>query len=109
MAEDFSIEREVLDKGVVRLILSRAPVNALSSVFLDAFGAVLDELSADSSCRAILITSPFKVLSAGLDLKEASAFQYITDGWRSVAFIGGLDGAGASGSLQYRSGASWER
>lgn len=74
MAEDFSIEREVLDKGVVRLILSRAPVNALSSVFLDAFGAVLDELSADSSCRAILITSPFKVLSAGLDLKEASAF-----------------------------------
>jgi enoyl-CoA hydratase/carnithine racemase len=74
MAKDFSIEREALDGGVTRLTLSRAPVNALSAGFLDAFGDTVDDLVADETCRAILITSPFKVLSAGLDLKEARDF-----------------------------------
>lgn len=74
MSSDFAIETETLDGGVVRLTLSRAPVNALSAEFLDAFGALIEDLGQDASCKSILITSPFKVLSAGLDLKEARDF-----------------------------------
>ncbi|MFV1593202.1 enoyl-CoA hydratase/isomerase family protein [Phaeobacter sp. JH20_36] len=60
--------------GVVELKLSRAPVNALSPEFLMDFANVIKEFGEDSSVRAILLTSAFKVFSAGLDLKAAKDF-----------------------------------
>jgi enoyl-CoA hydratase/carnithine racemase len=63
-----------LDDGITQVTLDRAPVNALSSPFLDEFEASLVELAGDPAVRGIVITSPYKVFSAGLDLKEARTF-----------------------------------
>nr|WP_323776842.1 enoyl-CoA hydratase/isomerase family protein [Amylibacter sp.] len=60
--------------GVARLMLHRAPVNALNPAFLDALGVEYDRLGADSSVRAVVLGSDLKVLSGGLDLKEAQGF-----------------------------------
>lgn len=60
--------------GLAELVLNRAPVNALSAPFLTAFAATIAKLEQDDTVRAIVLTSPFKVLSAGLDLKEAQHF-----------------------------------
>lgn len=62
------------DDGVVELSLQRAPVNALSSEFLMQFGRALDEMATDGAVRALVLSSPYKVFSAGLDLKEAQDF-----------------------------------
>jgi len=62
------------DHGVIELQLGRAPVNALSPEFLMDFAALMDRLGADDDVRAIVLTSRFKVFSAGLDLKEAQGF-----------------------------------
>lgn len=67
------IRREHAD-GVVELCLNRAPVNALSADFLMDLAATVDDLAGDDSTRAIVLTSDFKVFSAGLDLKEAQGF-----------------------------------
>lgn len=60
--------------GVICLTLNHAPVNALSAQGLDGFGATIRTLEADDTVRAIVITSRFKVFSAGLNLKEAQDF-----------------------------------
>ena len=60
--------------GITLMTLNRAPVNAMSAAFLDQIEARLNQLEADNSVRAVVIGSAFKVLSAGLDLKEAQAF-----------------------------------
>lgn len=60
--------------GITTLVLNRAPVNALSAGLLQAVAERLDELADDNSVRAVILASPFKVFSAGLDLKEAQAF-----------------------------------
>ncbi|MBO9449693.1 enoyl-CoA hydratase/isomerase family protein [Tropicibacter sp. R16_0] len=62
------------DGGIVEIGLNRAPVNALSPEFLFDFKDLLDGLAIESEVRAIVLTSPFKVFSAGLDLKEAQEF-----------------------------------
>jgi len=69
-----SLIRENLDDGVVRLILNRAPVNALSAEFLMTFAKILDDLEKEPGVKAVIISSAFKVFSAGLDLKEAQQF-----------------------------------
>ncbi|WP_146345594.1 enoyl-CoA hydratase/isomerase family protein [Phaeobacter marinintestinus] len=73
MGEEFLIRKDHGD-GVAGIVLNRAPVNALSPGFLAEFGTMIDELTADDSVGSILISSDFKVLSAGLDLKEAQGF-----------------------------------
>ena len=60
--------------GVVCLTLNRSPVNALSADGLLRFAARIKALEADDDVRAIVIASPFKVFSAGLNLKEAQHF-----------------------------------
>ncbi|WP_171176549.1 enoyl-CoA hydratase/isomerase family protein [Ruegeria sp. HKCCD8929] len=60
--------------GIVELGLNRAPVNALSAEFLMDFAARMEAMAQDPEVRAIVLTSPFKVFSAGLDLKEAQDF-----------------------------------
>lgn len=62
------------DDGVVEIRLDRPPVNALSAAFLSDFGQLVDRLGTDEGVRAIVLSSDFKVFSAGLDLKEAQNF-----------------------------------
>lgn len=69
-----SLEIADLGGGVSELRLCRAPVNALTPGFLAEVAAALDGLEADPGVRAVLLSSPFKVFSAGLDLKEAQHF-----------------------------------
>ena len=85
------IETDIRD-GVATLTLGRAPVNALSSAFLDEFGDAIDTLSADDAVQAIILRSPFKVFSAGLDLKEAQGFSLA----EQQAAVDGFNGAYAA-------------
>jgi enoyl-CoA hydratase/carnithine racemase len=74
MAEHDNLSTRDLGDGIVELQLGRGPVNALSADFLMAFADLITELGQDEDVRAIILTSPFKVFSAGLDLKEAQGF-----------------------------------
>ncbi|WP_420010643.1 enoyl-CoA hydratase/isomerase family protein [Tateyamaria sp.] len=74
MASENWLIRTDHNHGVVELQLARGPVNALCPEFLMDFAAEIEELGADDAVRAIVITSAFKVFSAGLDLKEAQEF-----------------------------------
>ncbi|WP_164658996.1 enoyl-CoA hydratase/isomerase family protein [Tropicibacter sp. Alg240-R139] len=101
------------DDGVIEIGLNRAPVNALSPDFLFDFKDLLDELSVDPEVRAIVLTSSFKVYSAGLDLKEAQEFnldqQYAIVEGLNVGFLSlfanpkpvvcSVDGAAIAGGL----------
>jgi enoyl-CoA hydratase len=60
--------------GIVEIGLNRAPVNALSTEFLMEFAGLLDDLADDPTARALVLSSKFKVFSAGIDLKEAINF-----------------------------------
>lgn len=60
--------------GVSVLCLRRAPVNALNPAFMDQISRDLDAMASDSSVRALVLASPFKVFSAGLDLREMSEY-----------------------------------
>lgn len=62
------------EDGVVRISLHRDPVNALCPAFLMDFAELLDGVEKDCDVRAVVIDSPFKVFSAGLDLKEAQTY-----------------------------------
>lgn len=68
------LEHRIDQHGIAVVTLARAPVNALSHGFLMEFAALIDALAEDSQVRGIVITSAFGVYSAGLDLKEAQAF-----------------------------------
>jgi enoyl-CoA hydratase len=59
--------------GIARLVLNRAPVNALTADFLDAVAVALADLVHDTDTRAIIVGSAFRTYSAGLDLKAAQA------------------------------------
>ena len=74
MKESESLSTRDLGDGIVELQLGRAPVNALSAEFLMEFADLVTRLGNDDAVRAIILTSPFKVFSAGLDLKEAQGF-----------------------------------
>ena len=63
-----------MGRGIARLMLHRAPVNALTPEFLDALCDEYDRLRADVCVRAVVLGSDLKVLSAGLDLKQAQGF-----------------------------------
>lgn len=68
------IECERLEGGIVRLTLNRGPVNALSADGLMNMATILDDLAGDNTVKAVVLSSAFKVFSAGLDLKEAQKF-----------------------------------
>jgi enoyl-CoA hydratase/carnithine racemase len=72
MSTDFTIE--ALGGGITRLMLNRAPVNALTPAFLDALSDFYDSVAIDNSVKAIIIASGQKVFSGGLDLKAAQGF-----------------------------------
>ncbi len=66
--------RKDYGEGIAGLELNRGPVNALSPDFLMGFADMLHDMAADDSVRALVLSSPLKVFSAGLDLKEAQDF-----------------------------------
>jgi len=114
------IETDIRD-GVATLTLRRDPVNALSGAFLDEFGDAIDTLSGDDAVQAIILRSPFKVFSAGLDLKEAQGFDIAAQNdivrALDVNFlklfacpkptIAAINGAAIAGGLFFVLGADW--
>lgn len=73
--------------GVVEMSLNAAPVNALTPETLMGYRDVIQALGADNDVRAILLTSPLKVFSAGLNLKAAQSF----DDAAQIAIVNGLN------------------
>ncbi len=72
MSDNFSCEN--VEEGIAVLSLNRAPVNALNPGFLKELESKLTDIDADSSIRAVVLTSGLKVFSAGMNLKEAIEF-----------------------------------
>ncbi len=68
------LEEEDLGEGVRVLRLNRPPASALNTPFLLSIEQRLKELSHMDDLRALILTVTGKVLSAGLDLKEAVEF-----------------------------------
>ena len=74
MSDSSWLNRIDHEGGVVELSLNSGPVNALTPGSLFGLRDCIDQLSNDQSVRAIVLSSPLKVLSAGLNLKEARRF-----------------------------------
>lgn len=74
MADSRWITRINHENGVVELSLNSPPVNALTPEALMGYRDVFLDLGADDAVRAIVLSSPLKVLSAGLNLKAAQGF-----------------------------------
>jgi enoyl-CoA hydratase/carnithine racemase len=67
----------------MRLTLSNPPANALSEATIDALTSALDEASADSAVRVVVIAAEGKIFSGGHDLKEMTARRGDADGGQS--------------------------
>lgn len=74
MAEHSNLATRDLGDGIFELQLGQAPVNALSADYLMGFAAEINAMVRNDDVRSIILTSPFKVFSAGLDLKAAKDF-----------------------------------
>ena len=68
------LDEEDLGEGVRVLRLNRPPASALNTPFLLSIAQRLNELAHMDTLRALVLTGTGKVLSAGLDLKEAVSF-----------------------------------
>ncbi len=68
------LQEEDLGDGIRVLRLNRPPASALNTPFLLSIEQRLKELSFVEDLRALILTGTGKVLSAGLDLKEAVDF-----------------------------------
>jgi enoyl-CoA hydratase/carnithine racemase len=65
---------EVLDNGVLRLVLNRpAARNALSVGLMAALARALDRAAADKACRVVVIAGAGPAFCAGHDLREMRA------------------------------------
>ena len=75
MERDEWINRRLHGDGVVELQLGHAPENRLTAEFLNDFEREIREMSADPDVKAVLLTSPFKDFSTGVDqdLSDTSA------------------------------------
>jgi enoyl-CoA hydratase len=87
MADTTWIDTRHHNGGIIELSLNGGPVNALSPEKLMGFRDVIQQLGADDAVRAIVLTSPLKVFSAGLNLKEAQDF----DDDAQIAIVNGLN------------------
>ncbi|GLP86348.1 enoyl-CoA hydratase/isomerase family protein [Tritonibacter mobilis] len=73
MERDQWINRRLHGDGVVELQLGHAPENRLTAEFLNDFEREIREMSADPDVKAVLLTSPFKDFSTGVDQDLADA------------------------------------
>ena len=81
MTDDLLLS-ERRDDGVVLLTLNRPPMNPLSGALLAAVKDGVDELQADPSVKAVVLTGSEKAFAAGADVKE---FELDAAGARRVA------------------------
>ena len=65
-----NINFKKVDKYIGCLELSREPLNALSSVFLEEIHSIIKKINIDNECRVLIIKSGLKNFSVGADLKE---------------------------------------
>lgn len=107
--------------GIVELRLERAPVNALNPDFLSGIQARFQKLGADADVRAIVISSAFKVYSAGMDLREAKDFDLdqqhavvkgLNEGFLALyacpkPVVAAVNGAAIAGGLFFVLAADW--
>lgn len=84
-----NLKTEDLGDGIRLLTLSRAPVNALNAGFLVELEAAFRDANEDDAVRVLVLNSDLKVLSAGMDLKEASEFSDADQ----TAIVDGLNAA----------------
>lgn len=89
MSDSEWITRKDHGGGVFEIRLGRGPVNALTPEFLNQIKAEFDAIAVDPDIRAVILTSPFKVFSAGMDLKAAREFDIA----RQQAVVRGLNEA----------------
>jgi enoyl-CoA hydratase/carnithine racemase len=68
-SSDDMMDVTVMD-GVATLTLSRAPVNAISEMWLVRFDAILDQLASRTDWKVLHLRSDQKVFCAGADLNE---------------------------------------
>lgn len=60
--------------GIAVLTLNNGPVNVLHPAFLAQLDEAMQACAKDPEVRAVVLTSAFRVFSAGLDLKEAAGY-----------------------------------
>jgi len=71
--EDIVVERPGQDDGIVLLTLNRpARMNALLRETVAHFNGLLDELAADPTCRAVIITGAGRGFCSGQDLAASN-------------------------------------
>ncbi len=73
------------DRDAVAILSLNRPIarNALSDALIDALTAELDAIASDRHIRAVVLTAPGPVFSAGHDLKEMTAHREDPDGGRA--------------------------
>lgn len=74
MADNTWIKETDEGEGILRLTLNQPPVNSLTAEMLMGLDALLADVETRADVRAIVIDSALKVLSAGLNLKAAQAY-----------------------------------
>ncbi|MFT5797626.1 MAG: enoyl-CoA hydratase, partial [Candidatus Azotimanducaceae bacterium] len=87
MSDSSWIDRIDHAGGVVELSMNNGPVNTLTADALFGLRDCIEQLSNDQTVCAIVLSSPFKVLSAGLNIKEARTF----DSAQQDAIVRGLN------------------
>lgn len=72
-ADDILLERLAGDEGIVVLTLNRpSRLNALLRETVARFNALLDQLAADATCRAVIITGAGRGFCSGQDLEASN-------------------------------------
>ncbi|KAJ3274228.1 putative enoyl CoA hydratase [Terramyces sp. JEL0728] len=79
MSNNLKTIKVELKNHVAIVYLNRPKLNAMNVQFFKDLLACFTQLKHDSSVRSILLLSAFQHFSAGLDLKEATAFPGTTD------------------------------
>ena len=93
------LEEEDLGGGLRVLRLNRPPASALNTPFLLSIEQRLSELAVHPEVKALILTGTGRVLSAGLDLKEAVGF----DEAAQSAVVDGLNRAYVTQGLKMMS------
>ena len=76
---------------IATLLMSSAPVNALSEAWIAGLSSEIDRLAARSDWKVLLVRSDQKVFCAGADLKEMKARFEAADGpERTYAYVASI-------------------
>ena len=70
MTDDVLVITERHDNGVALVRLNRPPLNPLSCALLDAISSVAEELAADPTVKAVVVTGSDRAFAAGADISE---------------------------------------